>query len=127
MNEKSVPETVAIFPSSESFFSARESRSAFKFSRMSPLVLAPGARSKDLSERIGASCRLISSPASRNRAIPLVARFLNFRSIRSLYRDCTELRRRSYLPENDAAVKFGCKCGSGSARLGATCCTSLQS
>lgn len=44
MNEKSVPETVAIFPSSESFFSARESRSGFKFSRMSPLVLAPGRR-----------------------------------------------------------------------------------
>lgn len=92
---------------------------------LSSLELAPGRRIY-LSGSVLPAASSESSPASRNRAIPLVPRFLNFRSIRS-HGDCTELRRCSYLPENDAAAEFGCKCGSGSARLGATCCTSSRS
>lgn len=88
MNEKSVRETLAIFPSSGSSLSARWiERSGFRFSRtVTPLSLSLfplsgpriADRSRDLSERIGASCRLISNPALKSRD-PLVPKSLRFR------------------------------------------------
>lgn len=82
MNEKSVSETVAIFPSSESFFSvpARKSRSRFQIlSNIVSLELAPGRRIYPRGSALPAA----SSAASRL----TIARFLLSRdfSISGLY------------------------------------------
>lgn len=123
MNEKSVSETVAIFPSSESFFSARSRKSrdpGFKFPRMSSLELA-------LSRRIylrGSALPAASSAAPR---LTIARSFLSRDfSISGLYAVTVTApgydivliyRRMTRLRSSDA------NSGSGSARLCATCCT----
>lgn len=102
MNEKSIWETVAIFPVIRTFLQRALNRDPVSNSFRRRLSSCD--RSKDLSEGIGASCRLISSPTPESRdpscsegtpSPPYPPTSGRTRS----RRECTKLQRHSYLPE----------------------------
>jgi len=88
-----IRETVAIFPVISIFLQRALNRDPVSNSLRHRL--SSSDRSKDLFERIGASCRLISSPGpkSRDPSYPEISGCILSR------RECAKLQRHSYLPE----------------------------